>query len=290
MGQPITLIARPSSTPGIMRYETNRALSGMGHERYSSLADVKADRPVDELARRLLEHGGVDSIHINGNIITVRLAGGSTGAGLDEVIGGLYTFYGPQTASTEVNPEAVDQPDAVDAPVETHGESAAVTGDEAPTASGGSAISNLTDEEADSTEDIPPSPAGEAPETEPEAEGEAAEQVGEPEAEADEPAEVEQAEAPASESANAPAAEPEQAGEPEAEAEQAAAPADEASSASEADTAEGDKGGEDDATEPVDEVPDPAPTSTPEPGLAESADDAVAVEAAAPVTPDTDEN
>ena len=34
MGQPITVVEKPSSTPGVARFETNRSLTGMGHERY----------------------------------------------------------------------------------------------------------------------------------------------------------------------------------------------------------------------------------------------------------------
>ena len=37
MGQPVTVIEKPSSHPGVVRYETNRALTGMGHEVYRSL-------------------------------------------------------------------------------------------------------------------------------------------------------------------------------------------------------------------------------------------------------------
>lgn len=106
MGQPITVVSKPSSTPGIIRYETNRAITGMGHERYESLDDVVDDRPVDELARRVLVHGGVDSVHVNSNVITVRLAGGSTGDGLDEVIGGLYLFYTGDDDDGEVSGDA----------------------------------------------------------------------------------------------------------------------------------------------------------------------------------------
>jgi hypothetical protein len=93
MGQPVTVIEKPSSRSGIRRFETNRALSGMGHERYASLEEADGVRPVDVLARRLFEHGGVDHVHINGNVITVELARGGSGDGLAEVIGGLYTFY-----------------------------------------------------------------------------------------------------------------------------------------------------------------------------------------------------
>ena len=34
MGQPITVVAKPAVTPGVLRLETNRSLTGMGHERY----------------------------------------------------------------------------------------------------------------------------------------------------------------------------------------------------------------------------------------------------------------
>ena len=87
MGQSVTVIAKPSSNPEVLRFEINRSLTGMGHERYSSLDDVVRDRPVDELARRVLAHGGVETVHVNSSVITVHLAGGSTGAGLQEVPG-----------------------------------------------------------------------------------------------------------------------------------------------------------------------------------------------------------
>lgn len=107
MGEPITVVAKPSSNPGVVRYETNRALTGMGHERYQSLDDVIKDRPVDVLARRILAHGGVDSVHANGNMITVRLSGGSTGEGLQEIIEDLYIFY---PLDDEATVEGEDQP------------------------------------------------------------------------------------------------------------------------------------------------------------------------------------
>jgi len=32
MGQPINVVEKPSSTPGLARFEINRSLTGMGHE------------------------------------------------------------------------------------------------------------------------------------------------------------------------------------------------------------------------------------------------------------------
>ena len=59
MGQPVTVIEKPSSHAGVVRYETNRVLTGMGHERYTSADQAVGERPADVLARRLFERGGV---------------------------------------------------------------------------------------------------------------------------------------------------------------------------------------------------------------------------------------
>ena len=95
MGQPVTVIAKPSSRAGVVRFEINRTLTGMGHERYRAGQTVEGDRPPDVLARRLLERGGIDSVHINSNVITVDLAKGSDAEGIAEIIGDLYTYYRP---------------------------------------------------------------------------------------------------------------------------------------------------------------------------------------------------
>ncbi len=94
MGQPIVVVEKPSAThPGVVRFETNRALTGMGHERYGGRDDATGTRPPDELARRLFDHGGVSGVHINGNVITVDLARGHTADGLQQLIEDLYRFY-----------------------------------------------------------------------------------------------------------------------------------------------------------------------------------------------------
>ena len=79
----------------MVRFETNRPLSGMGHERYASIYDVVGDRPVDDAARLLFETGQVDLVHIYANMITVELARGSTSEGLAELIEGMFTYYVP---------------------------------------------------------------------------------------------------------------------------------------------------------------------------------------------------
>lgn len=95
MGQPITVVEKPSATnPAILRFETNRPLSGMGHEPYTQPPSDLLDRPVDELARRLFAAGGVERVHINGSVVTVTLGGGQTGDGLGDVIRELFLHYG----------------------------------------------------------------------------------------------------------------------------------------------------------------------------------------------------
>jgi len=105
MGQPITVVERASSSnPALLRFETNRPLSGMGHERYPEPPSELLQRPVDELARRLFAAGGVERVHINGSVVTVTLAGGQTGAGLADVVRGLFLHYGDQSDDDATTP------------------------------------------------------------------------------------------------------------------------------------------------------------------------------------------
>ena len=104
MGQPINVVEKPSNSPGLARFEINRSLTGMGHERYASADDILDDRPVDELARRLFESGGVTQVHANGSMITVHLADGWSGDQLLDVIRGLYIYYPPASSEAVTEP------------------------------------------------------------------------------------------------------------------------------------------------------------------------------------------
>lgn len=117
MGEIVNVIERPSARPGIVRFTTNRALSGMGHDRYVAGQVIDDHRPVDELARRILARGGVASVHINGSVITVDLEKGYDADGIADIVRGLYTYY----TATPVEP-AADATDATDAETEGHGE------------------------------------------------------------------------------------------------------------------------------------------------------------------------
>ena len=95
MGQPITVTERPSTQEGVVRFEINRSLTGMGHERYFAGQPATGDRPPDVLARRLFEHGGVKAVHIYSNEVTIEVEPGASPHGLREIIERLYIHYLP---------------------------------------------------------------------------------------------------------------------------------------------------------------------------------------------------
>ena len=94
MGQPVTFLRTSSPRPGIMRFELNRTMTGMGHERYRAGQEILGTRAVDELARRLLATGKLASVHIHGSMVTAELAE-SDPSDLEDVIADLYTYYVP---------------------------------------------------------------------------------------------------------------------------------------------------------------------------------------------------
>jgi hypothetical protein len=94
MGQLVTVIEKSSNRPGVVRFVLNRALTGMGHERFTAQQAPVGDRPADELARRLLATGQVAGVSLNGNVVTVELSD-SDASGLKEIIVDLYTYYVP---------------------------------------------------------------------------------------------------------------------------------------------------------------------------------------------------
>ncbi|MHB8670964.1 MAG: hypothetical protein ACYDAD_10490 [Acidimicrobiales bacterium] len=95
VGQPITVTEKPTSHPGVVRFELNRSLTGMGHESYRAPAEVEGHRPADELARRIFDHGGVDAVHVYSNIVTVDLSKGHTSDGLLKLLQDLFIYYRP---------------------------------------------------------------------------------------------------------------------------------------------------------------------------------------------------
>jgi hypothetical protein len=95
MGQLVAVTEKPSSTPGVVRFELNRTLSGQGHERFASVDDAYGPTPSDELARRLFATGRVAAVHVYANIVTVDLLKGFDSDGLADVVRDMYQYWKP---------------------------------------------------------------------------------------------------------------------------------------------------------------------------------------------------
>ena len=95
MGQPVHVLQKPSSTPGVLRFESNRTLTGMGKEIYGSVDDIVRDRPPDVLARRLFESGRVTSVTVYGGVITVQVDHTGVAPQIQKIIEDLYLYYQP---------------------------------------------------------------------------------------------------------------------------------------------------------------------------------------------------
>ena len=95
MGQSITVTEKQGLRHDVVRFELNRSLTGMGHHRYTSRDQAVGDAPPDELARRLFDHGGVDSVHVYSNVVTVDLAPGAGTDGMADIIRDLFIYYRP---------------------------------------------------------------------------------------------------------------------------------------------------------------------------------------------------
>ena len=116
MGQLVGVTEKATNQPGTLRFELNRTLSGQGHERFSTVEEARGNRPSAVLARRLIDHGGVDAVHVFSNIVTVELSRGSTGEGLTDIVSNLYQYWLPG-----VEPPSFEdlQPEEAAAPAST---------------------------------------------------------------------------------------------------------------------------------------------------------------------------
>ncbi len=93
MGQMVGVVEKKSATPGVVRFELNRSLSGMGHERFGSSVDAIGSTPSASLARQLFATGKVDSVHVYGNIVTVDVSKGYDSAGLADIVREMYRYW-----------------------------------------------------------------------------------------------------------------------------------------------------------------------------------------------------
>lgn len=114
MGQLVGVVEKPSSAPGVVRFELNRSLSGMGHERFASALDAVGPRPSAELARQLFETGRVSHVHVYGNMITVDLQKGYDSEGLSDVVREMYRYWKPGVVPPEFDDLPAEEPAAVE--------------------------------------------------------------------------------------------------------------------------------------------------------------------------------
>jgi hypothetical protein len=93
MGQSITVTEKRGLRHDVARFELNRSLTGMGHEVYRSREDAVGTRPPDELARRLFDRGGIETVHVYSNMVTIDLAPGADTSGIADLIRDLFLYY-----------------------------------------------------------------------------------------------------------------------------------------------------------------------------------------------------
>jgi hypothetical protein len=112
MGQLVGVVEKRSSTPGVVRFELNRSLSGMGHERFMSLLDADGGTPSSALARQLFSTGKVAAVHVYGNVVTVDLERGYDSAGLSDIVREMYRYWKPGVEVPTFEDEPTDEPAA----------------------------------------------------------------------------------------------------------------------------------------------------------------------------------
>jgi hypothetical protein len=125
MGQPVAVTEKPTPRPGLVRFELNRSLTGMGHERYTAPDQVIGDKTSAELARRLFATGKVDAVHLYQNVVTVDIKKGFTPDGLADIVENLYIYWVPGREVPVLEAPAEEAPAAAAAPAASGGEAPA---------------------------------------------------------------------------------------------------------------------------------------------------------------------
>ena len=111
MGQLVAVTEKQSSTPGVVRFEINRTLSGQGHEHFGTVSDAHGATPSDELARQLFSTGKVAGVHVYANMITVDLAKGHGSEGLADIVRDMYQYWKPGVAPPSFEDLQPDEPE-----------------------------------------------------------------------------------------------------------------------------------------------------------------------------------
>jgi hypothetical protein len=130
MGQLVAVEQKAGGASTIVRFETNRSLTGMGHERFTSAAEAKGPRPAAVIARRFFEAGHVSWVHVYGNCITASLEAGASQASLNEIVRDLYQYWKPGMVPPTLEELLASMPAEVAPVASSGGDTAAPAGED----------------------------------------------------------------------------------------------------------------------------------------------------------------
>ena len=130
MGQLVAVEQKAGGASTVVRFETNRSLTGSGHERFTSAAEAKGPRPAAVIARRFFEAGHVSWVHVYGNCITASLEAGAPQASLNEIVRDLYQYWKPGMVPPTLEELLASMPAEVAPAASSSGDSAAPAGED----------------------------------------------------------------------------------------------------------------------------------------------------------------
>ena len=130
MGQLVAVEQKAGGASTVVRFETNRSLTGSGHERFTSAAEAKGPRPAAVIARRFFESGHVSWVHVYGNCITASLEAGASQSGLNEIVRDLYQYWKPGMVPPTLEELLASMPAEVAPAASSSGDSAAPAGED----------------------------------------------------------------------------------------------------------------------------------------------------------------
>ena len=130
MGQLVAVEQKAGGASTVVRFETNRSLTGSGHERFASAAEAKGPRPAAVIARRFFEAGHVSWVHVYGNCITASLEAGASQASLNEIVRDLYQYWKPGMVPPTLEELLASMPAETAPAASSGGDTAAPTGED----------------------------------------------------------------------------------------------------------------------------------------------------------------
>ena len=130
MGQLVAVEQKAGGASTVVRFETNRSLTGSGHERFTSAAEAKGPRPAAVIARRFFESGHVSWVHVYGNCITASLEAGASQASLNEIVRDLYQYWKPGMVPPTLEELLASMPAEAAPAASSSGDSAAPAGED----------------------------------------------------------------------------------------------------------------------------------------------------------------